>query len=605
VRLARGDNPAWAAPGLGETGWQHSAQWKLPLEEPHLWARCHADLSSLRGTAHPAVQISLDGAYQLFVNGVRVGEAGNVHTGFYSLNTIRQYPMPATALETQPAAIALRMTFRDAIWTTSPLKIQIGDGEVLAGRRAVFVLAQSQSVLLVAFWYPLIGIVGLMLLGLYYYDRSRRDLLYLSVLCACQATLGIQAYCASALMDIPWALSAGIGDAVSFADTIVSVVFYFALVRRPVPRLYRIAIAAEAATWLIQGFALLLPPGNSVEITGLLNTLSLGILLSITPLVSSTAPFVAFWPYRKISPRMRPIAALCLLGGLHEFIWFGLQITIDPRLGLPNLFAYWQRGLLETGAFLATCVLVGLLALLFRDQRRVTEERALLAGEMQAASEIQHMLEPVRMETAPGLHIDVAFHPMRDVGGDFYFCRVLGDGRQRVLVGDVSGKGAAAAMAATLLLGATAARDSDSPDVLLAQLNRVLHESRIGGFATCLCADFTAAGDVTLANAGHLPPYCNSREIALPSSLPLGIVPATEYAETMLWLAPGETLMFLSDGVAEARNPAGELFGFERTRQCSNQPAEVIAAAAQQFGQEDDITVLSVTRTAELEAVPA
>lgn len=93
-----GDNPAWAAPGLDETGWQPSAQWKLPLEDPHLWARCHADLSSLRGTAHPAIQISLDGAYQLFVNGVRIGEAGNVRTGFYSMDTIRQYPLPPAAL---------------------------------------------------------------------------------------------------------------------------------------------------------------------------------------------------------------------------------------------------------------------------------------------------------------------------------------------------------------------------------------------------------------------------------------------------------------------------------------------------------------------------
>jgi serine phosphatase RsbU (regulator of sigma subunit) len=188
---------------------------------------------------------------------------------------------------------------------------------------------------------------------------------------------------------------------------------------------------------------------------------------------------------------------------------------------------------------------------------------------------------------------------MRDVGGDFYFCCVLDDGRQRVLMGDVSGKGAAAAMSATLLLGAAAARDSDSPAVLLAQLNRVLHESRVGGFATCLCADFTAAGEVTLANAGHLPPYCNSREIELSSSLPLGIAAAAQYAETTLQLAPGETLTFLSDGVVEARNEGGELLGFERMAGLTVKRAEEIAEAAQNWGQEDDITVLTVRRLAE------
>ena len=302
---------------------------------------------------------------------------------------------------------------------------------------------------------------------------------------------------------------------------------------------------------------------------------------------------------------MRPLAVLCMLYGSFWVVWFAVQITADPRLGLPNLFAYWQRGLFETMAFVTGCVLAGLLALLFRDQRQVTQERALLAGEMQAASEIQHMLAPAKIDTAPGLKIDVAFHPMRDVGGDFYFCRVLGDGRQRVLVGDVSGKGAAAAMSATLLLGASAARDSDSPAVLLAQLNRVLHESHVGGFATCLCADFTAAGEVTLANAGHLPPYRNSREIEISSSLPLGIAATAQYVETTMRLAPGETLTLLSDGVVEARNTAGELFGFERTRELSNQSAEKIASAAQQFGQEDDITVLTVALTPKMKEAAA
>ena len=600
-----GDNPGWSATALDESGWQASTKWKLPLEEPHLWVRCHADLSSLRGTAHPAIQISLNGAYQLFVNGVPTGGAGNIRTGFFSMNTIRQYPLPLAALQTQPHTIAVRMTYRDVIWTMTPLDIHAGDEEALVGRRAVFVLAQSGSELRVDAWYPLIGVVGLILLSLFYYDRSRRELLYLSILCASEATQGILEYCASALMNIPWALSTGIEDAVALAYTFVIVLFFFTLARRRIPRLYRIAVAVGAAGLLIQEFALVLPPQMSVWIMGSLNTLTMGMLLLIISMTISTAPLVAFWPYRNISSRMRPMAALCLLYGAHEVVWYALQITSDPRLGLPNLFAYWQRGLLEAWAFLTACVLIGLLVLLFRDQRRVMEERALLAGEMQAASEIQRMLAPAKIDTAPGLQIEVAFHPMREVGGDFYLCRVLPGGRQRVLVGDVSGKGAAAAMSATLLLGAAAARDSDSPAVLLAQLNRVLHESRVGGFATCLCADLTAAGEVTLANAGHLPPYCNNREIEISSSLPLGVTAAAQYTETTLRLAPGETLTLLSDGVVEARNHSGELFGFERTAALAGRTAESIAQAAQLFGQEDDITVLTLARTAHRQGVTA
>ena len=79
------------------------------------------------------------------------------------------------------------------------------------------------------------------------------------------------------------------------------------------------------------------------------------------------------------------------------------------------------------------------------------------------------------------------------------------------------------------------------------------------------------------------------------ASLPLGLSDAT-YEESLLELAPGETLTFLSDGVVESRDSDGELFGFERTRAISSRSAEEVAAEAQRFGQEDDITVLTLTR---------
>jgi serine phosphatase RsbU (regulator of sigma subunit) len=190
---------------------------------------------------------------------------------------------------------------------------------------------------------------------------------------------------------------------------------------------------------------------------------------------------------------------------------------------------------------------------------------------------------------------------MREVGGDFYQCRVLPDGRQRLVVGDVSGKGTGAAMAAALILGGAAARDSDSPAELLAHLNSVLCESQVGGFATCLCADVALGGPVQFANAGHLSPYCRNREIAVEPGLPLGVASALEerYEQREFELAPGAMLTFLSDGVVEARDASGKLFGFERTLDLSSQPASAIADAAQKFGQEDDITVLTLTLAVE------
>ena len=149
-------------------------------------------------------------------------------------------------------------------------------------------------------------------------------------------------------------------------------------------------------------------------------------------------------------------------------------------------------------------------------------------------------------------------------------------------------------MAAAMLIGGAEERDDDSPGMLLAHLNRVLGRTHVGGFATCLCADISG-GVVTLANAGDLSPYHGGQEVSVQPGLPLGIIDSPEaYEECSFTLEPGDRLTFLSDGVVEARNSQGDLFGFERTREISMQSANAIATAAQRFGQEDDITVLTL-----------
>ena len=101
-----------------------------------------------------------------------------------------------------------------------------------------------------------------------------------------------------------------------------------------------------------------------------------------------------------------------------------------------------------------------------------------------------------------------------------------------------------------------------------------------------------------MANAGHLSPYRRGEEVELDSGLPLGLAAEAEYSERVLQLEPGDTLTLLSDGVVEAMNSEGQLYGFERTRAISVNSAHDIAAAAQAFGLEDDITVLTVERLA-------
>jgi serine phosphatase RsbU (regulator of sigma subunit) len=160
-------------------------------------------------------------------------------------------------------------------------------------------------------------------------------------------------------------------------------------------------------------------------------------------------------------------------------------------------------------------------------------------------------------------------------------------------------------MNSSTLVGALRNELSHDPGTVLNHLNRVLlgavpapgavpELDAAPCFATCLCARVYPDGVLTVANAGHLSPYRDGREMPLPPGLPLGVIAESEYEQTTFQLNRGDRLVFLSDGVVEATNAEGELFGFERTQQVSHESARYIAAAAKHFGQTDDITVVSL-----------
>jgi serine phosphatase RsbU (regulator of sigma subunit) len=184
------------------------------------------------------------------------------------------------------------------------------------------------------------------------------------------------------------------------------------------------------------------------------------------------------------------------------------------------------------------------------------------------------------------------------VGGDFYQILQLAGGGALIAIGDVSGKGMPAAMMVSLLLGTlhALAETTTSPGQLLAGLNRLVLGRNHGGFTTCLILRIGEDGVATFANAGHISPYRDGEELQCENGLPLGLVAGASYAEASFKLSEGEQLTLVTDGVVEARNAAGELFGFERTAACTGGTAEAIAQSAQGFGQDDDITVLTVER---------
>jgi serine phosphatase RsbU (regulator of sigma subunit) len=137
---------------------------------------------------------------------------------------------------------------------------------------------------------------------------------------------------------------------------------------------------------------------------------------------------------------------------------------------------------------------------------------------------------------------------------------------------------------------------------MLRRLHDRLVGRAFGGFATALAAHIASDGHVTIANAGHLSPYLDGREIELTGALPLGIEGGGRYDAKRFELRPGSRLTFYSDGVVEAQNQKGELFGFDRAKAISTQSAASIVEAAVRFGQADDITVVTIERLVSSEA---
>ena len=264
-------------------------------------------------------------------------------------------------------------------------------------------------------------------------------------------------------------------------------------------------------------------------------------------------------------------------------------------LGVLGYSVHLSLGLFPLDLFQLTLTLLGMAiaAMLFRRAWKAWKESSSLRVEFEAAREVQQQLVVPAVDV-PGFRIESAYAPAKQVGGDFFRILPGEDGGVLVVVGDVSGKGLKAAMTVSAIMGALHDYSSSRPANVLEHLNRVLH-GRVGGFVTCCATLIAADGTMALANAGNPAPYRNGQEMAVQPGLPLGLLEAATYDETRYQIAPGDRITFVSDGVIEATSSTGELYGFDRTQAISNQPAHTIVEAVKQFGQEDDITVLTLT----------
>jgi serine phosphatase RsbU (regulator of sigma subunit)/ketosteroid isomerase-like protein len=244
-------------------------------------------------------------------------------------------------------------------------------------------------------------------------------------------------------------------------------------------------------------------------------------------------------------------------------------------------------------------------------------ERERVEHELQVAREIQMASLPEGVPSLEDWQIDPYCQPAREVGGDFYEFYQLGDGRVGFVVGDATGKGVPAAIVTTATaayLGGVAAASDSSPGEALTLANEALF-ARIppNMFVTCFYAILDPkSATLTYANAGHELPYLHRNgdaEELRARGMPLGIMPGMSYEEGEVSLADSNCVLFHSDGLVEAHNPRGEMFGFPRLRALVAEHGEerslgnllleeLYSFVGEGWEQEDDITLLTLRRSA-------
>jgi serine phosphatase RsbU (regulator of sigma subunit) len=279
----------------------------------------------------------------------------------------------------------------------------------------------------------------------------------------------------------------------------------------------------------------------------------------------------------------------------------GQRFTHWTLFEIVNRPLFTIQGVVFRAAQLVAIVLfISILYAVYRYNAEQRSRQLLLEREMHSAQEIQQVLIPDELPALDGFAVTSAYRPALEVGGDFFQIIRHDEGSTIVALGDVSGKGMKAAMNVSLIVGVLRSlSDADvHPAQMLETLNRCLCGRLQGGFVTAIILRLQTNGNVTLANAGHLPPFLNQRELEIEGSLPLGLLSAASYDEVPVFLHPGDQLSLYTDGLVEARSATGELYGFDRlqTLFASRPSAQQATNAAVAFGQDDDITVLTLTR---------
>jgi hypothetical protein len=612
-----GDDMRWAQPSFDDSGWkqiQTGDYWGdqgYPSYTGFAWYRRHLDILPSAGeTGQYSIFISEEeDAYEVYWNGRLIGQYGKVppHAWWY-YNYLFPKAFPLTGLASGVLAIRVWKAPLIAFDPAEEGGIDvpyIGDPQTIA-------LAQANSE-----WRWVSGDLfdyGLVLLRLFIaflclvlWFRNRKELLFVWV--ATYTATPVALDIINRLFRIPfhWNVARGLTQPIYM---LYHVSLWFLLVwlmrlheNRTIVKWTRVLAYIGMGAGLGDGLLALFWAS-----AGLWMQWADGILDALIVVIQAY-PFVVVgmalrkkqdlsrWAVAAGSLLLQSIYSMEAASALGQRFthWTFFNFINEPLFRIQEVYFYPEK-------IVSLALFAAILYAVYRYAVEQAARHSVMEREMQSAREVQQVLVPEALPSLEGYAVTSAYQPYMEVGGDFFQIIPNPDGSAIVALGDVSGKGLKAGMSVSMIVGVLRAEAGNtSPAGMLAALNRALAGRMGGGFATGMIFRVDRDGTITFANAGHLPPYLNGQEYPLDASLPLGLIAYSDYTEIKLQLQPGDQLSVYTDGVLEATNAAGELFGFERMKAlfATRPTAQQAVQAAIDFGPEDDITVLTITRLAE------
>ena len=634
--------PLWAEPGFDDSSWEtvdltpkdgafdptsglsgYVPGWTAkghPGYFGYAWYRIRVQVQARSGAelalAGPA---NVDDAYQVFDNGALAGhfgdfnggrpvvyfaqpkmfplaQAGDRETGTGQDGTESGKTSPARQTE-QTRVLAFRLWMEPFTLANQPDVGGMHSAPVLGEAGAVTACHQTRWLELIRAYASaavealLFGLLAVVAFSLILFDRSDRVYLWMGalfLLTAIQNTLLFVSSWTEVLSFSVNNLLADVSAALIWGTWVIVFRVWFGL-QRPawLPRLTAGLTLLLAVSYILGDeifFGLVPHP-----VAGQFVTVALVLrLLFFTLLLLTVAEGI-----RKQGVEGWLVLPVVVLRGISAFT---TQLSLlHIRM---NWFPFGAQVNLGTLANLLVAVVIALL--LLRRLLQSVKRQRLMALDVKQAQEVQQVILPEARMALPGLTIESEYRPAREVGGDFFqIIPHKSDGSVLIVAGDVSGKGLQAGMLVALLVGAIRSTFdwSSDPVVMLKALNQRLM-GRGDAQATCLALRIASDGSAVLANAGHVAPYLNGEELAMEGALPLGMFEGAEASVMRFAMKDGDRLVLMSDGIAEAMDADGNLFGFERVGALvrSATSAREVADAAQGFGQEDDISVIAVVR---------